>query len=256
MVMASFLGNSREMLRECGESIQRHAGEQQARLLLWLDAQRTNRLNIHGTMTKAVALLSLLAISCAAARMPTDQAPAPASEPAASGASPLPVSASGEESDASADAGSSLRNRHGQLIPSSYSCVVSVLEYLATRHESSGAFDPKKTLDFDLGLFGSWVPDDGIEFSRDLPDSSIQKLSRAEVLAQLGHRKGMAFERLAHLGNAYSLPHPNQSGLSFTPSSGEAVNVHMGVAEYELTFNVHQGSCSLRAVHYLVREEE
>jgi hypothetical protein len=220
-------------------------------------AQPTNRSNTHVAMIKAVFLVSLLAISCASARAPVDQARARVSEASASGgASPTPALASREDSDASVDSGSSLLNRHGQTIPSSYTCVVNVLEYLATRNESKGAFDLKKTRDFDLGLFGSWVPDDGIEFSRDLPVSSIQKLSRAEVQAQLGHRKGMAFERLAHLGNAYSLRHPNQSGLSFTPASGEAVNVHMGVAEYELTFNVHQGVCSLRAVHYLVREEE
>jgi hypothetical protein len=206
---------------------------------------------------KAVALLSLAAVSCASAGLTADrtqtQATAPADLP---GASSLPLSASDDTPDASADVGRSALDRHGQSIPASYSCVATVLEYLATRNESRGAFDPKKTLAFDTVLFGSWVPDDGIEFTRELSGPSIQKLPRIEVLTQLARREGTAFERLAHLGNAYSMRHPNHSKLSFTPLSGETVNVRMGVAKYDLAFSVHQGNCSLLAVHYLVREEE
>ena len=170
-------------------------------------------------------------------------------------------------------------DRHGRAVPEEYACIIDLLRYLASRNVAIGGFDLKDTLPFETDRVMPYLSPKGVLFSEEegalesekMTVEQLEKLRKedpkryfatrkvqkgkllpAEIERQLHAGKGLAFLRLVHLGNRYSIASPSHSELKFQPS-GDQVVVKVGVEGYELTFQLRDG-CYLEEIHYLIVE--
>jgi len=147
-------------------------------------------------------------------------------------------------------------DRHRRPFPLEYGCPVDFLESLASRVEPpSVVYDPadKSHIDLDGAFLMDRISERGVALDREYPPPPLTDWSRAEIRAQLQARAGDVFDRLVHVGRSYVARHPAHSGLEFA-RSGESLRVEVGTDQYELTFEVQDGTCKLAAIRDRVVE--
>lgn len=159
------------------------------------------------------------------------------------------------DSDASASAPETAKDRHGRLIPGKYAPCLELLDYLADQNNHAfGRFEAERSGPIDLAKIRAHGVPAGVEFF-DVNQGGLDGLeSWTSIERQISERKGGVFEQLAHLGHIYAMPYPQYSTLSFEPvSHGVLIRV---ASFYELTFHLDPEACRLTKCAYVKVQEE